>query len=1084
MVCWIALMAGGCEGLEPEQAGDAALLPDARTSENTSALCRDGQDNDHDGNIDCADQDCWDLHFCRDTGAAPQPDQRPADLPAADLIAPDDLALADAATPQDVALPPDSPPPDLLPPDSVPHCTAHCDCAQGSFCHLGLCTKDAKFPVYCCGKPGCPPGRWCVDLAGKRASCGEDPSHACKDACDCGPAHCCKNGVCVKDLLDPGSPGGKLTGKVGCKEGVDATYCCADPSCTAGRLAYVGNVEQFFRCLDRAKGTVETRCSVKSCFGTACNCAAGEVCLDTLEQAPPGKTCSLRAGGTCASHAVASALFGFKPADLLPCCKAGCPKGTKCDAGWRSDSRYSFVRVTGSCGSCGDGKCDPGEYPGTCPKDCSCGDGRCAPAEVVSCTADCGSCGNQVCEPPWENPKTCAKDCPGACGDGWCVGGETAAACPKDCANWCQDTPRHPGKYRVCGDGVCQRSGCEEPETCLTCPGDCGQCDGLVKVHGSPAWTSVELRAIWGSSPTHVLAVGGDLVYPSKSGTVVRFDGIKWSLVETRSLPQLNDIWGSSATDIHVVGDHGTILHFDGAAWRRVKSNAVVRLFSVWGSSANNIIAGGDIAGGTAGQFGIVLRYDGKQWSVLQTGAIKQVYGVWTSSAKQIIAVGRQGSILHHDGIKWRPAATGTTEDLYGVWGASANEVFAVGNKGLIMHFDGIKWRQVKSPTTSRLVRVWGLSASEVYASSYQYGEVLRFDGKQWGMLSPGKEMSVLAVWGTSKTNLLGAGLMGTITRRGAKQWQTMHSGAMQLTGIWGSSASSVSATAAMVSNYLPCHPSWARGGGILSSTGKDWSWSYRAVGSYKDLAAVWGTAAGATAVGNVGTILDQVGSSWKPAVSGTKRYLTDVWGTSASDVYAVGSAYFSGRPRTACAYNVWGELVRFDGTAWSVSLQSIYAGFNGVWGASASQVFIVGVGGVAYRGHGKSWQTMTTNTKDTLHDIWGSSASDVLAVGLNGTLIRYDGKAWVPLQSGTKEHLIDIWGTSPTHVFVLGINGSLLVRQGSGLRPARYDLREPSAGGHVCPRIRALGGTSSGALYLVGDRETVVRVCPQGACP
>ena len=39
-------------------------LPPATGAENTQALCKDGQDNDGDGLVDCADQDCGYFKFC------------------------------------------------------------------------------------------------------------------------------------------------------------------------------------------------------------------------------------------------------------------------------------------------------------------------------------------------------------------------------------------------------------------------------------------------------------------------------------------------------------------------------------------------------------------------------------------------------------------------------------------------------------------------------------------------------------------------------------------------------------------------------------------------------------------------------------------------------------------------------------------------------------------------------------------------------------------------------------------------------------------------------------------------------------
>ncbi|MDD5148264.1 MAG: hypothetical protein PHH08_02255, partial [Candidatus ainarchaeum sp.] len=68
-----------------------------------------------------------------------------------------------------------------------------------------------------------------------------------------------------------------------------------------------------------------------------------------------------------------------------------------------------------------------------------------------------GYCGDGKCE-LGESPATCPQDCMQICGDGICSGSETIDNCPEDCA-------------KICGDGICSTN-----ENCSTCFEDCGKC--------------------------------------------------------------------------------------------------------------------------------------------------------------------------------------------------------------------------------------------------------------------------------------------------------------------------------------------------------------------------------------------------------------------------------------------------------------------------------------------------------------------------------------------------------------------------------------------------------------------------------
>ncbi|KYF69972.1 hypothetical protein BE11_40480 [Sorangium cellulosum] len=95
---------------------------------------------------------------------------------------------------------------------------------------------------------------------------------------------------------------------------------------------------------------------------------------------------------------------------------------------------FGECMVTG----CGDGACNDGETPSSCPSDCKCGDGICNGTEWCgSCAQDCGSCcGNGTCNGSvGETCGTCPQDCGACCGNGVCDNGETCDSCSRDCGS-------------------------------------------------------------------------------------------------------------------------------------------------------------------------------------------------------------------------------------------------------------------------------------------------------------------------------------------------------------------------------------------------------------------------------------------------------------------------------------------------------------------------------------------------------------------------------------------------------------------------------------------------------------------------
>ncbi|MFC1926211.1 WD40/YVTN/BNR-like repeat-containing protein [Chloroflexota bacterium] len=214
----------------------------------------------------------------------------------------------------------------------------------------------------------------------------------------------------------------------------------------------------------------------------------------------------------------------------------------------------------------------------------------------------------------------------------------------------------------------------------------------------------------------------------------------------------------------------------------------------------------------------------------------------------------------------------------------------------------------------------------------------------------------------------------------------------------------------------------------------------------------IWGSSStDVFAVGEWGVIVHYDGNDWTPMASGEDYHdLYGVWGSSSTDVFAVGTG---------------GTILHYDGSAWSEMTSGTSAGRYGVWGSSATDVFAVGDDGVIVHYDGSAWSKMTSGTLDDLWGVWGSSATDVFAVGDLGTILHYDGSAWSEMTSGTTEWLFGVWGSSATDVFAVGKYGTILHYDGSA-------WSEMTSG--TSASLYGVWGSSSTNVFAVGAGGTI----------
>jgi hypothetical protein len=229
----------------------------------------------------------------------------------------------------------------------------------------------------------------------------------------------------------------------------------------------------------------------------------------------------------------------------------------------------------------------------------------------------------------------------------------------------------------------------------------------------------------------------------------------------------------------------------------------------------------------------------------------------------------------------------------------------------------------------------------------------------------------------------------------------------------------------------------------------------------------IWGSSGtDVFAVGLSGTILHYDGSAWTkmtipPSVSSCT--VVDVWGTSATDVFAtMGGSY-------AC-----GGILHYNGSAWSISGQipvpdseDVYP-LYALWGNESSNVYAAGQDGIVAHFDGADWSAVQLSNgmcaEPPLQAIWGSSGSDIYAVDDYGTIQHYNGSAWTPTKVGD-ELLTGVWGSSANDVFVVGHEGKVMHYGGTGWT----QVEEPSLFG-TGPHFEDVWGSSGSDVFLVAQ--------------
>lgn len=514
------------------------------------------------------------------------------------------------------------------------------------------------------------------------------------------------------------------------------------------------------------------------------------------------------------------------------------------------------------------------------------------------------------------------------------------------------------------------------------------------------------INSIWGTDANNLYAVGG---------SILRFNGTYWETVDTgNEVDILYDIWGTAPDNMYAVGRFGTLLHYDGVTCTKIDTGITTTLTGIWGSGPSDIYV--------SSISGTILHYDGTAWT---KKTIKGQYfnDVWGTAPDNVYAVSSSGAIYHFNGTTWRKKKSNTSKTLTNITGTDKNNIFVTAYAGTIVQYNGKKW--TSKTLGNSISGIVALSPDEVFGAGLS-GAVVKYDGKKWSSMFPGTFHTYSDVWGDGLGNVYFAPQSNQhnakILHYNGIDWVEEGKGG-SFGGLWGTSANSVY-------NVGENHT-------VRHSDGIEWTDIYS--GKKKiNLFSIWGSDnANVYTVGHSTRVRHYNGAEWNTIKIGSKKPLTDIWGTSATDVYVtnkIGQIFkydgekwkrvYSSSPRLPLhsihgtdgqifAVGTAGRILGYKDGTWNVMNSPSEDRLCGVWSSNPDNAYAVGDWGSILHYDGSAWKKVESGTTQDLYGIWGSNANDIYAVGYGGTILYFSGNTDVRANedeqaSGAKVKILD----------------------------------------------------------------------------
>ncbi|MFA5806648.1 MAG: glucosyl transferase [Melioribacteraceae bacterium] len=188
----------------------------------------------------------------------------------------------------------------------------------------------------------------------------------------------------------------------------------------------------------------------------------------------------------------------------------------------------------------------------------------------------------------------------------------------------------------------------------------------------------------------------------------------------------INKIWGTSSSDLYIVGNNGNIAHYNSSNWQKIENNVSNELdfFDLFGRDETSPIY--FIAASLYGN-NRIIRLINSKFEDVPFNEISTLRSIWYAYSNKIYLAGSYFFVYENG--KWEKLKELSNQTTTSVRGTASNDIIVAGTKGIINHFNGITWQSY--PTQGEYSAV-GIKGNRVVAvGSSSVGEAFITIGKR-----------------------------------------------------------------------------------------------------------------------------------------------------------------------------------------------------------------------------------------------------------------------------------------------------------------------------------------------------------------